>query len=362
MRSKKPAICVVGNLLGHNPGYVTTQGQILAYHLQAGGNDVVSCSSVRNRVLRLADIIVTILRNKSAFDLMIVEVYSGLSFVIADVVSILGNWLKIPLIAVLHGGNLPQFSNRFPRWTDRVLRRFDVLVAPSAFLARELRWPGLQPRIIPNIIDLTAYPHRFRRRLKPALLWMRAFHPIYNPEMALQVFAEVRRKHPDATLVMAGVDKGLENDMKKRAREMGFGDAVTFPGFLDSKAKISEFAKADIYLNTNTIDNMPVTVLEACAMGLCVVATNVGGLRDLINNRENGLLVPDRNVREMADAVNELLVDPDLSENISRNGRLLAERSAWTNVQHSWDELFAEVFDQRQNEDTAAKLLETSSG
>lgn len=361
MRSKKPAICVVGNLLGHNLGYGTTQGQILAYHLRAGGNNVVSCSSVRSRVFRLADIIVTILRNKSSLDLMIVEVYSGLSFVIADVASVLGKWLKIPLIAVLHGGNLPQFSNRYPRWTSRVLRRFDRRVAPSAFLARELRRLGLQLGVIPNVIDLTAYPHRLRRRLRPALLWMRAFHSIYNPEMALQVLAEVRCKHPDATLVMAGVDKGLENDIKGQAREMGMGDKVMFPGFLDSNAKISEFANADIFLNTNIIDNMPVAVLEACAMGLCVVATDVGGLRDLIINRENGLLVQDRNVREMADAVNELLVDSDLSENISRNGRLLAELSAWTNVQPMWEALFAEVLDQRQKENIDAKLLETSS-
>jgi len=359
---RKPVICVVGNLVGHNPGYGTTQGQILAHHLRVDGSVVVTCSSVKNRLLRLVDIFTTILRNRNTLDITIVEVYSGLSFVIADVVGCLGKWLKIRLVGVLHGGNLPQFSKKFPRWSNRVLRRFDVLVAPSAFLERDLEISVLRPRIIPNILDLTSYPHRLRSNLGPALLWMRAFHSIYNPAMAIQVLAEVRRTHRDATLVMAGVDKGLQEDMLRLAKEMGLSDAVRFPGFLDHAAKIREFSNADIFLNTTTVDNMPVAVVEACAMGLCVVATDVGGLRDLIVDRENGILVQDRSVGEMAAAVNELLGNSGLASKISADARLLAERSAWTNVQPAWDALFEELISNGKEKDIAGKMLEISSG
>ena len=338
-------------MLGRNPGFVTTQGLILADHLVASGYYLVTCSSKVNRLQRLADVILTILHKRRTIDLMVVEVYSGLSFILADVASILGSWLGIPCIGVLHGGRLPQFSKRCPRWTGRVLKRFDQLVAPSAYLSKVMAVHGLSTTVIPNIVDLGEYPYRLRKKLKPAFLWMRAFHTIYNPEMAVRVLALVLRNHPDATLVMAGVDKGMEDETKKVVRELGLSGAVRFPGFLDHDAKNEEFSRADIYLNTTRIDNMPISVIEACAMGLPVVATNVGGLVDLITDRENGILIGDGNVEQMANAVHELLANPDLAERISRNGQLLAQRSSWLNVCNFWEKVFAEVLDHRQQKD-----------
>jgi glycosyltransferase involved in cell wall biosynthesis len=362
VRSEKPRLCVVGHLLGRNQGYITTQGQILADHFVDSGYHLVSSSARINRFERLVDMILTVVQNRKTTDLLIVEIYSGLSFVMADAVSLVSSYLNIPTIGVLHGGNLPQFSRRFPRWTSRVLRRFAELVAPSAFLANEMEKYGFSATVIPNIVDVGAYLYKVRRELAPKLIWMRAFHPIYNPEMALGVLDVIRRDHPEATLVMAGVDKGLQRLIEKLAREMNLDDAVRFPGFLDLEAKIKEFSEADIYLNTNRIDNMPVTVVEACAMGLPVVATNVGGLPDLITHGKNGLLVSDGNVQEMAEAVNRLLKDSHLSEQISRNGRLLAERSSWPSVRKCWDEAFAGLLSRKSGakRETASKLFQTS--
>jgi glycosyltransferase involved in cell wall biosynthesis len=343
MSIDKPGLCFVGHMLGRNPGYITTQGQIAADLFLRDGYDVISVSSKLNRLDRLTEIIQTIVRRRKSIDVLIVEVYSGSSLILADAVSLVNKYLKIPIVGVLHGGNLPEFFTRFPRWTGRVLRRFDELVAPSTFLAKEMEQRGISTRVIPNIIDIEIYPHRIRRCIKPKILWMRAFHPIYNPEMALRAFAIIRREHPDATMVMAGVDKGLEGEMKQIARDRGLENAVRFPGFLDTRAKLEEFSRADIYLNTNDIDNMPVTVLEACATGLAVVATNVGGLSALIDDGENGLLVSAGNAGEMADAVIRFLGDATLTEQISRRGRLLAERSGWTSVRKEWEILFLEI-------------------
>lgn len=342
-------------MLGRNPGYVTTQGQIAAELFLRDGYPVFCVSSRINRLLRLAEMIQTVISRRMSTDILIVEVYSGLSFMMADVVSLVSKYFMIPTIGVLHGGNLPQFAARFPRWTTRVLRRFNELVTPSAFLAHEIEKYDFRASVIPNVVDLGAYTFRLRQELEPRLVWMRAFHSIYNPEMALRVFAIIRRDHPDATMVMAGVDKGLEPSIKSMAKDMGLEHAVRFPGFLDHKAKIKEFSNADIYLNTNSIDNMPVTVIEACAMGLPVVATDVGGLRDLIADGLNGILVPDGGVHEMADAVNRLLNDPVLARQISENGRLLAENCAWTNVRNRWETLFADISD-REPETKATRL------
>lgn len=343
MKETKPKLCIVGNLLGRNGGHATTQGQIVAERFIDEGFEVIAVSSKLNPVARLLDVLVTILRTQKRIDVLIVEIYSGRAFVLADIASLLAKLFGISTIFVLHGGNLPEFADKFKGWVNRVLRRSKVLVAPSTFLADNMSTSGSEVRIIPNVIDLAGYPYRLRERLAPKLIWMRAFHEIYNPRMAVEVLGSVKKKHPDASLVMAGVDKGLEPGIKKLAEEMGLSEAIRFPGFLNHEAKIREFSKADIFLNTNRIDNMPVALIEACAMGLPVVATCVGGIPDLIENGQNGLLVPDGDAEGMVNAVESLLKNPELAERVSLNGRRLAERSSWENVQVQWEELFHEL-------------------
>jgi glycosyltransferase involved in cell wall biosynthesis len=340
---RNPTLCFVGSMLGKNPGYVTTQGQIAAELFAADGYEVTSVSSKLNRVMRLTEIAAVLIKNNRQFDIVLLEVYSGLSFIIADLVSLLCRNLNLPLIMVLHGGNLLEFIEKYPRWTKRVLRRANCLVAPSPFLAQKIGGHGFAIKIVPNVIDIGLFPFRERKKLSPRLVWMRSFHPIYNPQMAINVLTELRKNYPEAVLTMAGVDKGLEPEIKKMAAELNLSDAVTFPGFLNAEQKAQIFSAGDIYLNTNRIDNMPVSVLEACAFGLPVVSTKIGGLPFLISHLENGLLVENEKVHEMVESVKLLLKDSNLAQKLSRNGRKLAERSGWKNVRADWEKLFAEV-------------------
>jgi len=88
---------------------------------------------------------------------------------------------------------------------------------------------------------------------------------------------------------------------------------------------------------------MPVGIVEACAMGLPVVATSVGGIRDLLTDEETGLLVPDGDVEAMTEAVLRLLHQPGLAKRLSENGRRLAEKSSWTSVLPQWERVFEEA-------------------
>src|SRR5436190_206517 len=82
-----------------------------------------------------------------------------------------------PLLAVLSGGGLPAFGERHPRWTRRVLGRFDHLVAPSAHLGRWAETLAEVPvTVIPNPLDLGPYPFRPRGPVAPSVLWLRAYH------------------------------------------------------------------------------------------------------------------------------------------------------------------------------------------
>jgi glycosyltransferase involved in cell wall biosynthesis len=153
----------------------------------------------------------------------------------------------------------------------------------------------------------------------------------------------VKRIHPDATLVMAGQEKGAQSEVRQLANQLGVEDGIRFPGYLDAEAKIREGQAADIFLNTNRIDNTPVSLIEACALGLPVVATDVGGLADLLVDRDTGLLVPDDDHQAMAEAVLRLLAEPNLANHLSRQGRRMAERFSWEQTLPQWERLLEEV-------------------
>jgi len=329
--------------MGKHDGFVTTQALQLSNHFRNAGFAVTAASTSRNRYLRLLDIMMTLIRRGRRIDILVVDVYGGPSFVVEDAASWLGSHLGHVVILLLHGGALPEFMASHPRWSSRVLRRADAIVAPSPYLARAAAERGFPCSVIPNVITLSDYPYRRRRQLRPRLLWMRTFHPVYNPFLAVRVLARVRAVHPGASLVMAGQDKGLQEAARRLAGALGLHDAVRFAGFLDQGGKAREGESADVFLNTNHIDNMPVSVVEACAMGLPVVSTDVGGVRDLLKDGETGLLVPDDDETAMTQAVLRLLDDQTLAERLSSQGRLLAESSAWEKVLPRWAALFDAV-------------------
>ncbi|MGQ0612346.1 MAG: glycosyltransferase family 4 protein [Planctomycetaceae bacterium] len=338
-----PRLCFVGPHVGVHPGMVPTQALLLCRRFRASGRAALSCSSARSRTLRLLDTLRTLVWHRRRYDIGCVEVFSGRAFVIADLASLVARMLGKRLVLALHGGGLPAFAERHPRWVRRVLARADRVVAPSRFLAQCAAGSGRAARIIPNGLDLASYPWRLRGPCAPRLFWMRTFHPVWNPALAVRVLARVRATLPEATLVMAGQDRGEQGAVKRLAGELGVGSAVRFPGFLDGEGKAREGGGAEIFLNTNRVDNAPVAVLEACALGLPVVSTAVGGIPDLLRDGETGLLVPEGDAEAMAAAVVRLLRDAELARSLSRNGRRLAEACDWGVVQARWEELFCEV-------------------
>src|SRR5256885_14714237 len=87
------------------------------------------------------------------------------------------------IVMHLHGGAMPTFMARFPRWTRRVLGRSHAIVAPSPFLARAVARQGWAATVIPNLIDLSACSFPRRAPARPALFWSGGLLAVYNPLM-----------------------------------------------------------------------------------------------------------------------------------------------------------------------------------
>ena len=339
----KVRLCIVGPMLGRNEGWVTTQGEILADHFREIGYQVLETSQIVNRYKRLIDIIYSLIRWRNQYDLAIINVFSGPAFIVADISSYLLKVLKKPFIVVLHGGNLPNFSSSRQKWVKRVLKRAHRIVSPSRYLSRFCESMDLDVTIIPNTIKLENYIFRERSSINPKLLWMRTFHEIYNPEMAVEVIERMKNTIPDIHLTMAGQEKGRLEFVQRLVREKGLGKQISFIGFLNMQDKRKVFNNHDIYLNTTRIDNTPVSVIEAAAFGLQIISTNVGGIPDLLTENETALLVDNEDVEGMVQAIQLLLRNPGLAEKLSNNGKKIAEACSWKNILIQWENLFFDI-------------------
>jgi glycosyltransferase involved in cell wall biosynthesis len=337
-------ILLVGNFLSRRLG---TSGvcEQLAAQLEAAGCDILTSSDKPGRSARILDMVRTVWRRRRDFDVAHVDVFSGSAFLWAEAACGAAEAVNKPYVLTLHGGALPEFAARWPRRVSRLLTRAAAVTAPSRYLQERMApyAPGL--RLIPN--PLHADQFHFRARVRPAsrLVWLRAFHEIYNPALAPQVLARLRRRFPDARLTMIGPDKGDGSLQRTQrvARAEGIADRVAFPGAIDRLDVPQWLDRGDLFLNTTDVDNTPLSVLEALASGLPVVSTNAGGLSFLLENGHDALLVPSRDPDAMARALERALTEDGLAARLSENGRAKALSFDWSRLLPIWRALFQDV-------------------
>lgn len=337
-------VLVVGSFLGNAPLDRYVSGD-LAGRLRHRTWRVWITSRNQNRLARLAEILKTTWTRRSDYAVALVDVFSGPAFIWAEAVCWLLRRLGKPFALTLHGGNLPAFSRRWPKRVRRLLASAVVVTTPSAYLLEQMQPYCAELRLIPNPIDVAKYKFRLRAEPKPNLVWLRAFHELYNPSLAAHVLSELRPCFPASRLVMVGPDKGDGSLGRVRSAvdKWRLADAVSLAGPVHKTEIPTILNRGDIFLNTTNFDNAPVSVMEAMACGLCIVSTNVGGIPYLLRDSHDALLVPPNDAPAMMAAVRRILVEPGLAGRLSRNARSKAEGFDWSIILPQWEKLLAEV-------------------
>jgi glycosyltransferase involved in cell wall biosynthesis len=280
----------------------------------------------------------TVWRRRRDYDVAQVDIFSGFAFMWAEAACVALRLAGKPYVLTLHGGNLPQFSRQWPGRVRRLLKSAEVVTTPSRYLADSLGVLRSDLKLLPNPLDVSAYEFRKRVAPGPRLIWLRAFHEIYNPLLAIHVLNDICRDYPDAHLTMVGPDKGDGSlqSVRRLAQSMGISDRLVLPGAVAKQDVPTWLNRGDIFLNTTNIDNTPVSVLEALACGLCVVSTNVGGIPYLLEDGQDGLLTAPGNAEQMAAAVRRIMTEPGLGEHLSVEARKKAERFDWSSTLPQW--------------------------
>lgn len=333
-------ILFIGNHLSQSAKN-TGVGEELAIRLNQNSYHTILVSRKVNKLARFFDMLSTILRKRRFYDIAEVDVFSGpaflWSFMSAGLLKVLGK----PLILTLHGGNLPNYAARNLWRTKKLLNWADVVVAPSSYLKTRMAPFRADIHIIPNGLDLNHYSFQLRKNPQPKLIWLRAFHQIYNPSLAPKVLALLTDQNVNSQLVMVGPDKGDGSlqEMLYTAQDLGVANLIEVIRGVSKNQVPAVLARGDIFLNTTNFDNTPVSVIEAMSSGCCIVTTNVGGIPILLEDGVDALLVPPNDPDAMAAAVRRILSEPGLAEKLSANARKNAEQFDWSNILPKWEEL-----------------------
>ena len=334
----KRRLLYIGNKLSSEKDTVTTI-ETLSGFLRNEGYRVIVASSIQNKGLRLLDMLWTVFINRNKVEVVLIDTYSTQNFYYAVGVAKICRVFKVPYIPILHGGNLPSRLIKSPKLSRKLFNGAKTNIAPSLYLLDAFKKEGYTKlTFIPNTIEIDKYPFLERNKIKPKLLWLRSFASLYNPLLVIKIVEELLNKDVDVSLCMVGPEKdGSLAECKEIAQQKNL--PITFRGMLKKKEWIVLSKKYDLFINTTNFDNTPVSVMEAMALGLPVISTNVGGLPYLIDDKKTGILVPPNNEQAFVEAIADLLSNPEKAMFLAKNARAVIEQFDWKVVKEKWDEV-----------------------
>ena len=190
----------------------------------------------------------------------------------------------------------------------------------DAGLAARVGDPG-QYRVIPNGVPLERFALP-RRPVRGRILMVGRLAPPKRPDLAIRALASVREQIPDAELHIVG-DGSLRTEAGALAAELGLGGAVQFLGTREDVPEL--LAEAECALLASDYEGSPLAVVEAMAASVAVVATEVGGVGELVRPGATGAIARKGDAEARARALLDALGDPERAAALGAEGRRLAQ-------------------------------------
>jgi phosphatidylinositol alpha-1,6-mannosyltransferase len=270
--------------------------------------------------------------------------------------------LGTPYGILVHGGDLLSLQHRIhqssvKRRTARsLLGSATVIVANSRWTAElcqnvlgELELPA-RPGLV-RVVSLGTDPARFRPGVSPAAVrdryrldgggkWMMTVArmvPHKGVDVALQALARLAPRHRELRYAVVGQGEH-QPALESLAAQLGVSDRVRFLNDVSDADLPALYNAADFYVGVSRqagldVEGFGISLLEASASGLAVVAGRSGGMPDAVADGETGVLVDSEDPRAVAAAIESLLADPERVRQLGANGRRAVEqRFTWDRV------------------------------
>ena len=179
-----------------------------------------------------------------------------------------------------------------------------------------------------------------KKTSNPSIVYLGRLKPYKNINTAILAFAQLKNKYPTLKFDIAGNGESM-SELKKLTKNLGLDNQITFLGSVDEATKKTILAKSWLMVQPSSIEGWGITVIEANASSTPVIASRVNGLKDSIIDYQTGILVKNKDVNALADAINEFISNAKLRYRLSKEALIWAENFNWqTNAKNFYQYLF----------------------
>ncbi len=241
----------------------------------------------------------------------------------------------------------------FVRWA---LRTSDAIVAISSYTAGEIeRFAKVPVRVIPYTFGFSE-AGAARRPAGDGSFRILFVGRLVERKGVTHLIEAVRRLpaelHARLTLIGDGPERAA---LAAQVADGGLNERVDFRGRVPDGALLDAYVTADVFVLPAIVDTrgdtegLGVVLLEAMSCGVPVVGSNIGGITDIIQNGQSGLLVPPADPDQLAHALEQLARDPELAARLGAAGeRKVRAAFGWPEIMAKWEECYASVADSRR--------------
>ncbi len=168
--------------------------------------------------------------------------------------------------------------------------------------------------------------------------------PVKGPEVLIETAKYIVSKYPETIFIFAG-DGYLKQSLEKKASDLGLKKNMSFLGWRNDIAKI--ISVYDVFVLPSLNEGMGRVLVEAMALAKPIVASNIGGIPDLVTHGKNGFLVPPKNPKELAKYIQILLEDEEKREKMGLAGKEMALNFSARNMVEKIAKLYEELLIQK---------------
>jgi len=274
--------------------------------------------------------------------------------------------IKVPVVINVLGGDIGIKNPVLRYFVKYSLKRADHVVALTTAIKAEIEKLNIGDIDI-TVIPLGVYSDLFNPDYRdetirqkyvsnndPLLLFVGRLVEKKGVTYLIQSFVDVLKKHARAKLLIIG-NGLLADELKRMAAELNLTDSVYFEGDIDNKKLPKYYASADIFVGPSVIpksgdlEGQGVVFLEAIASGCCTIGTNIGGIPMSVVHEKTGLLVEQKNARQISEAVIRILEDDQLRERLQKQGRdYVVQNFDWQVIARRYEDLFGRFIDQNR--------------
>jgi glycosyltransferase involved in cell wall biosynthesis len=244
-----------------------------------------------------------------------------------------------------HSGEAADHLKIWKRTAIPTIRLFDKVIVPSGYLVDVFADFELKAQKIFNFVETERYHFRERKPLRPIFLSNRNFEAHYNIACILRAFSRIQENIPEAQMFVVG--NGVKKaQIHQLAEELNLRN-IEFLGPISPEKMPEIYERADIYLNSPNIDNMPISVIEAFSCGLLVVSTNAGGIPYIVENEKTGLLVEINDHVGLAHAAMSILESDESAQKIIAEAHKECDKYTWESVGVEWLKIYQELVSEK---------------